>query len=305
MRKRILLSLAIICLALLFPAAAHAAQPDPNAEASLTLHYQKENQSFADLTIGIYRVAELCPGGTFELIEPFASYPISIHGITVQEQWHTVAQTLNAYNVANQVKPDLQKQTDSEGIVCFTGLKTGLYLVEEVVAESTSGTYVFNRFLVYLPTPQPDGSQLYRVEANPKCTAFIPKTQYTVTKLWKDAGSQLIRPKEVTVDIYQNGILQETQVLSAANNWSYTWYVSEADQGQWTVTERAVPDAYKVTVQQNGSSFTLINTCPTQPDTPKTGDTFAPLPLFLIMCLSGILLLLLGLYGRRRLNEEA
>jgi hypothetical protein len=301
MKKRILplLYLAIFCLALLHPTAAYAAAPDPNAEASLTLHYQKENQSFAGLSIGIYRVAEMCPDGTFELIEPFASYPINIHGITVQEQWHTVAQTLNAYNVANQVAPDLKKQTNEEGIVCFTDLKTGLYLVEEVVAESTSGTYVFNRFLVYVPTPQSDGTFEYHVVANPKCTAFIPKTQYTVTKLWQDKGSQMIRPKEVTVDIYQNGILQETQILSAANNWTYTWFVSEADQGQWTVAERAVPEEYKVTIRQNGSSFSIINTCPTQPDPPKTGDTFAPMPLFLIMCFCGMLLVILGLYRRR------
>jgi LPXTG-motif cell wall-anchored protein len=101
------------------------------------------------------------------------------------------------------------------------------------------------------------------------------------------------------VDIYQNGILQETQILSAANNWTYTWFVSEADQGQWTVTERAVPEEYKVTIRQNGSNFSIINTCPTQPDPPKTGDTFAPMPLFLIMCFCGMLLVILGLYRRR------
>ena len=110
---------------------------------------------------------------------------------------------------------------------------------------------------------------------------------------------QSIRPKEVTVYIYQNGILQETQILSAANNWSYTWYVSEADRGQWTVVERNVPDEYKVTIRQNGSVFSIINTCPTQPDPPKTGDTFSPLPWVMVMCFCGMLLLILGLYGRR------
>lgn len=302
MRKRIapLVFLAVFCLLLLRPVCAYAASADPNQEASLTLTYQKEGQTFSDLPIGIYRVAEALPDGSYELIAPFASYPVNIHGITKQEQWHTVAQTLNAYIVANQVKPDAEAQTDETGTVRFTGLKTGLYFVQEAVAEHTGGTYVFNRFLVYLPTPLSDDAFDYDVQANPKCTDFIPKTQYTVTKLWQDAGKQHLRPKEVMVDIYQDGILQETQVLSAANNWSYTWYVSEADRGQWTVVERDVPDEYKVTIRQNGSTFSIINSCPTQPDPPKTGDTFSPVPLVLIMCFCGLLLLILGLYGRRR-----
>ena len=297
MRKRIapLVLLAVFCLLLLKPVWVHAAP-----EASLTLTYQKAGQTFQALPIQIYRVAEALPDGTFELIQPFACYPVNIHGITKQEQWHTIAQTLDAYIVADQVKPHAEAKTDEKGTVCFSGLDTGLYFVQQVIADHTEGTYVFNRFLVYLPTPLEDGSFDYTVEADPKCTDFIPKTQYTVTKLWQDTGMQHLRPKEVTVDIYQDGILQETQFLSAANNWSYTWYVSEADRGQWTVVERDVPDRYKVTIRQSGSVFSIINACPTQPEPPKTGDTFSPLPLVLIMCFCGLLLVILGIYGRRR-----
>lgn len=299
MRKRIapLLALVVYCLVLLVPMGCRVSATVETA--SLTLCYQKGGQVFPDLNIGIYRVAEALPDGTFALVEPFASYPVNIYGITTQEQWQQVAQTLSAYNVSNQVKPHHEARTDESGTVCFSNLNTGLYLVEEAVAEHTDGTYVFNRFMVYLPTPQADGSLVYEVEATPKCTAFIPKTQYTVTKLWQDAGMQQHRPKEVTVDIYQDGILQETQVLNAANNWTYTWQVSHADTGKWTVTERAVPDEYKVTIRQNGSNFSIINACPTQPEPPKTGDTFTPLPWVMVMCISGILLLILGLYGRR------
>lgn len=304
MRKRWtpLLFLAVLCLGLLRPLVVYGATgPDIHAEASLTLHYQKENLAFADLSVGIYRVAQAQPDGTFDLIAPFASYPVNIYGITTQDQWQQVAQTLYSYAVADQVKPDQEARTDETGTVCFSGLQTGLYLVEETVAEHSEGTYLFNRFMVYLPTPQPDGSYNYDVEAKPKCTAFIPKTQYTVTKLWQDTGMQQHRPKEVTVDLYQDGILQDTQILSAANNWTYTWYVSEADPGKWTVTERAVPDDYKVTILENGSHFSIINARSPQPEPPKTGDTFALMPLVTVMCICGMLLVILGLYGRRHL----
>lgn len=303
MKKRILpiILLTFICLSILRPITANALTPlDPDGEGSLTLHYQKDGVAFADLQIGVYRVAEAFPDGSFELIEPFASYPINIHGIKVQEQWHQVAQTLYSYIVANGVEADREAKTDENGTVCFSNLKTGLYFVRETAAEDNRGTYVFNQFMVYIPTAQSDGTYNYAVEASPKCTNFVPKTQYTVTKLWQDRGNQDTRPKDVTVDIYKDGVLHQTQILSADNNWTHTWYVSGEDRGKWTVAERSVTDVYKVSVTQNSSHFSIINTYGTTADIPQTGDTFTPLPWVLAMCLSGIMLLSLGIYSRRR-----
>jgi hypothetical protein len=128
----------------------------------------------------------------------------------------------------------------------------------------------------------------------------VPKNQYSVTKLWQDGGSQDLRPKEVAVDIYQDGVLYETQILNAENNWTYTWYVADEELHQWTVAERAVADSYKVTIRQNGSHFSIINTHQTPPDTPQTGDSAAPMRWILLMCFSGIVLVILGIYNRRR-----
>ena len=303
MKKRILpiCCLIVTVIALLLPVCASAASLDTEAQTSLTLYYQKGEVVFPQLQVGVYRVAEALPDGSFRLIEPYASYPVRIDDITDQKQWQDVAQTLFSYIVAHGVAPDQTVKTDDRGVATFNGLKTGLYYVQEVVAQHTDGDYVFNRFMIYLPTPNADGSHGYEVEARPKCTEFIPKTQYTVTKLWQDALNSQDRPKEVTVDIYRNGVLQETQVLSARNNWTYTWFVTGEDQGGWTVTEREMPEHYKVTLRQNGSSFTLVNSRQGKPQPPKTGDTFNPLPWVLVMCFSGVLLLIVSIYGRRRL----
>ena len=304
MNKRILplFCLALIFFGLLCPVDVHAAIAlDPNAEAELTLHYQKDGFAFPDLQIQIYRVAEAFPDGSFALIAPFSSYPINIHDITQQSQWVDIVTTLCAYITAEQLAPDWETVTDPDGTASFQALKTGLYLVREAVGENNSGTYFFNAFMVYLPTPQPDGSYAYQVEARPKCTNYTPKTQYTVTKLWKDSGNQSARPKEITVDIYRDRVLQESQVLNAQNDWTYTWYVSGEDQAVWSVAEREVPGEYKVTIRENGGVFSLINTRNPGPEVPpQTGDTFAPLPWILAMCISGILLLILGLHIRRR-----
>lgn len=303
MKKRILplILLLVMCFITLCPSNAQAVTPlDVDAEASLTLRYQHDGVAFAGLRIGIYRIAEALPDGSFQLIEPFASYPLNIYGITAQEQWNQVSQTVYSYIVADQILPNHEKKTDENGAVCFADLDTGLYFVREVVAENTGGTYIFNQFMVYVPMPQQDGSYIYTVEANPKCTNFVPKTQYSVTKLWQDGGNQGLRPKEVTVDIYKDGLLFETKVLSANNNWSYTWYVSGEDHSKWTVAERAVPDNYKVTIQQNGSHFSIINVRQTTPNIPQTGDSSTPMLWILLICISGIMLVILGLYSRRR-----
>jgi len=303
MKKRILplILLLVMCFIALCSPHAQAVTPlDPDAEASLTLHYQKEGAAFADLQVGIYRIAEAFPDGSFQLIEPFASYPLNIHNITMQEQWNQVAQTVYAYIVSDQIVPDREKVTDENGVACFTDLDTGLYFVREVVAENTNGTYIFNQFVVYVPTPRQDGTYIYTVEANPKCTNFVPKNQYSATKLWQDGGNEHLRPKEVTVDIYRDSVLYETQILCADNNWSYTWNVSGEDHSKWTVAERTVPDNYTVTIQQNGGNFSIINTRQTTPNIPQTGDSFTPLPWILLMCFSGVMLVILSIYSRRR-----
>ena len=139
------------------------------------------------------------------------------------------------------------------------------------------------------------------MEAKPKCVSYVPKTQYTVTKLWQDAGNTTNRPKEVTVQIFKDGALHDTQVLNAQNNWSYNWQVSSEDYSKWTVVEQSVSSHYTVTVKQNGTNFSVINTRKgANPDIPQTGDSFTPLPWILLMCISGMLLLLLGWYSRRR-----
>lgn len=300
MKRRILplLCAALLLAAWLWPACAHAAQVPDTAE--LTLYYEKDGAAFDGLNIGIYRVARALPDGSYELIEPYASYPVNIHGITVQEQWTHVAQTLWAYIVADGVAADREGRTDEGGAVHFADLETGLYFVREVAAERPDGTYVFNQFMIYVPTPQPDGTYDGHVEAKPKCVGFTPHAKYTVTKLWQDAGKQQERPDAVEVDIYRDGALQETRTLSAENHWSYSWYDPAGSYSKWTVAERVALSGYQVTVQQNGSTFTLINTDRTNVPPPGTGDSFSPLPWVAAACLSGMLLLIIGVRRDRR-----
>ena len=304
MKKRFLSLLLALAAGLIVvcPLCVCAAGLDTDADASMTLYYQKDGEAFPGLNIAIHRVAQALPDGSFALVAPFSSYPISIHGITRQEQWTAVTDTLVSCVAAQQVPPSREMQTDQDGIARFDALQTGLYFVCGAVAEGAYAQYEFRPFMIYVPTPQPDGTYDYHVEARPKCAGVLPKTHYTVTKLWQDAGDSAARPQEILVDIYRDGILVDTQTLSAGNNWSYTWQAVGEGTEHWTVAERTVPEGYTVSVQQNGSVFSIINTDRESAfeAPPQTGDAAMTSLWGAALCLSGAVLLALRCYDRRR-----
>lgn len=269
------------------------------ALCSLQLDYSKEGRGFSGLEIKLFRIADIYDDGTYALTAPFDTLPVKIHGISTQKEWRNAAETLSAYAVSAQMTPSYSAVTDESGQVRFSDLHTGIYLVMGVTAETSEGTYQFENFCIFLPTPLDDGTLNYDVHAKPKSTHTPPaeepkELKYQVVKLWKDTGIRILRPKNVTVDILKNGQIQETIVLNSDNNWSYSWTAPE-DDAIWTVVEKDVPDAYTVVITSSGTAFTITNSRPAPTvDPPKTGDTFAFRPYLTTMAVSGILLLLLG-----------
>ena len=300
MKKRCLWCLCLLLLlqGICLPAFASELQTD--APCSLTLHYTRENVAFPDLEIQIFRVAEYFADGTYALTGAFADYPVQIHDITMQKQWQDAAQTLAAYVVADHITPTATALTDAQGTACFSQLQSGLYLVMNVDAKTPDGTFQFGQTLIFLPTPLEDGTYCYDMEARPKPGTLTPTTQYTVVKLWKDAANAQNRPDGISVDILKDGVLQETVVLSAENNWSYSWQSTDLD-ARWTVVETNVPDGYTVTITSGENVFTITNTLPPKPeDPPKTGHITLLWPYVLMMSISGCLLLTLGIWQKRK-----
>lgn len=315
MRKRILCLVCALVVSLgLFRIECAAAVLDPDRECSLTVSCSSHGTAFSDLQMDIFRVAELNADGEYQLLEPFASYPIQIHGITSQQEWQETAQTIKNYIAANHVEPYQTQKTNGNGDAIFTGLETGLYMVKGITAKNNEKTVIFRDFMVYLPTPVEDGYD-YDMEAKPKFTEYIQPEKYTVIKLWKDAGASDQRPKSILVDIWKDGVVQESVVLNGDNNWSYSWEVTDKD-GEWGVIEKNVPDGYKVSIAKNQTSFVITNSkepaTPDQPDIPhkptpdipKTGDTFPLLRYVIILCVSGLGLVAFAVLRQKDKNNE-
>lgn len=159
------------------------------------------------------------------------------------------------------------------------------------------------------------------------------KVEFKILKLWKGDEGKSDRPRSVEVEIFRDGVSEGTVTLSEEGNWSYSW-MAEDDGTNWMVAERNVPEGYTVTLERRGTAFVLTNTLqeepfeedptedptddPTEPpsekddtsetetkdhppkEPPKTGDTPHILLYFALMYVSGTVLVLLGIAGKRK-----
>lgn len=129
-------------------------------------------------------------------------------------------------------------------------------------------------------------------------------TSVTVKKVW-ELGRSGKAADSVTVALLRDGVQDKTAVLSAANDWTYTWDQLDDDH-RWTVKELDVPKGFTVSVSQSGKTFTVTNTykrpgtseTPDKPDVPgtprnttlpQTGLLWWPVPL--LLCGGGLILM--------------
>ena len=86
----------------------------------------------------------------------------------------------------------------------------------------------------------------------------------TITKKWDDHDDyDKIRPVNVTVDLYANGIKMDTVTLNAANNWKHVFTnlnkYSDSREITYTVEETSVPEGYANKTTNNNNEFIIIN----------------------------------------------
>lgn len=320
MKKLIVFMLcAVVVFSNAFSLSASAESFDIGRHGSITVHYTDGTEGFEGLEIRAYRVAALHSNGAYGLIVPFSAYAVNVNNIRSQSEWKNAANTLASYIIADNIIPYCLMGTDENGVVIMENMETGLYLILAVNAERDGTVYSFENFFVVLPRPE-QNSWDYDVEAIPKKDLYSGYLEYSVVKLWKDNGYEDKRTQEVAVDIYRDGILQETQILCSENNWSYKWRDADG-KGVWTVAEKDVPQGYSVVITQKENVFDVVNTYsppeeeekdPTEPpddededrDTPEppsTGDTPIAMRYYILMCVSGLAIIIIGIcLGRKK-----
>jgi len=314
----------LLCAVVLFGTAsgftASAEAFDSSRRGSITLHYTDENGGgLENLEIAAYRVANVQAGGYFGVLPQFSAYPVNVNNVKSQTEWKNIAETLAGYIAADDLAPYSVYGTDENGIVVMDYMENGLYLILAAYGEKDGTVYAFENFFTILPS-RIGGGWNYDIEAVPKKEKYNGYLEYRVTKLWQDSENPSARPQSVEIDILRDGVLAETQILNAENNWTYCWQDIDG-KGVWTVAERNVPQNYTVTVSKNENVLSVVNRYekpqppekPDKPDNPTpppekpadsmpdTGDISNSGIYFAVMCVSGLVLVILGiLTGRKR-----
>lgn len=285
-KTSILIMCALLLLSAAFPPAASA-----GGSASLTLNY------LPDVGFRVYLVAT--PGSSgYEPVPAYAGCSASFNPSTA-EGWRELAQVLAA-NTGSTAAPVASGKTDANGSITFTGLAAGMYLVMGDSVRRNNVEYTPNPFVVTLTEGQSLVCQVKGAE-----TPYDPVVKsVTVKKVWANDRTS-VRPTGVVIQLLQNGTVYDTQVLSAATGWTYTWRELDAEK-TWSVRESSVPPGYTASIKREGDVFTVTNTYTASSlpsGIPGTGDD-AQMALYLAAALTSLAAFAVLAYTYRKRRGE-
>ena len=205
-----------------------------------------------------------------------------------------------AANTGSTAAPVASGKTDANGSLTFTGLAAGMYLIMGDSVRRNNVEYTPNPFVVTLTEGQSLVCQVKGAE-----TAYDPVVKsVTVKKVWANDRAS-VRPTGVVIQLLQNGTVYDTQVLSAATGWTYTWRELDAEK-TWSVRESSVPPGYTASIKLEGDVFTVTNTytASTLPSgIPGTGDD-AQMALYLAAALTSLAAFAVLAYTYRKRRGE-
>lgn len=241
--KKTISSLLCLVMALLLATTASA-----NEGASLTVYHERENVKF-----DIYYVAETGTSG-WQPTDDFADYPVALPDESSSSgDWRNAAETLAAFVAQDGLTP-ISTDRISGGKVTFPELEEGLYLIIGETVQENNVRYVPSPSLVHVRGDTEVTVKAEEIAVTPE------KVEYRVTKVWQ--GGESHRSLSVAVQLLCDGSLEQSVTLSPLNGWSYTW---ESTPGHlWQVVEQNCPQGFAVSVEQDGTNFTITNTWQTQ-----------------------------------------
>ncbi len=109
-----------------------------------------------------------------------------------------------------------------------------------------------------------------------------PSLSIVGTKVWKDDDNKgSTRPQSIEVNLLRNGEVADSQTVSAAEGWRYSFdnlptYDDKGKKYAYAVEEAAVPAGYTSTVSDDSATITntlIPSTAPPSGETPSGGDT--------------------------------
>lgn len=233
-----------------------------SAEETGTLEIQcaKDNRVLDGMHWRLYKTGHR-ENDALILDDDFSEYSITMGEEAFSlDEWNTsqitaAAETLMFYTITDKIPYRDEGTTDDNGILVFSGLEDGIYLLCGDVLKKEDITYVPNAILFEIRNEEKSYLNYF-----PKVvyrTLNMGNTVYTVTKIWKNAPGGK-HPNSVTAELFCDGELQKTAVLNEENNWTYEW--EDNDGHEWIIKEKDVPQNYTVVYHADMTAYLIINT---------------------------------------------
>lgn len=201
MRRCLAALLCVLVMAAFLPnTVAYAADAGP---CSLRIEYLDGGRPLAGVSFRVYRVADLLPHGEYGYAGSFTGCSIELKSQMTNAEWVDAAKALLGYVGTKNVLPDMSGKTDSAGVLEFSGIKEGLYLVEGDVLNDGAAIYTPQVFCVVVPDRDDNGNPVYSVTVTPKYES-VPAPRYgdlVVTKTVSGSAGDVSREWHFTVTV--------------------------------------------------------------------------------------------------------
>lgn len=255
----------------------------------ITLTEEQDDEAISGAEITIYKVASAREENhnlKFTYTEEFSTCEASLDNLEDTELTKQISKC------AKELSPDLVLTTNNEGVVKFTDLDLGLYLVTQ--SNHVEGYSNIDSFLVMIPKVE-DNKWIYNIKSEPK-TDIYRTIDLQVIKVWNKQNKNTKLPDSVTIELYKDEELIDIIKLNEANNWTYTWDDIEKSDS-YNVVEIDIPKGYTATYTQEGYVFTVTNT----DKLAQTGRIYLPI---IILASLGSILILAGIFEFKKETNE-
>ena len=265
---------------------------DTNKKASININHSYNDVALSNVECNIYKVATLSNNGYFSISDEFKKYPIDFNKVSDTTEWYKIADTLDSYVKVDGISPYKTGKTSQSGIINFSELEVGLYLVNIDNSNFKNETVKTRPFLVSVPSVNDKGDLIYNIDITSKSEGTDSKNNtLKVNKIWLNDDELKVRPDYIKVNLYKNGEKFDSVILNEKNNWTHIWELLDGNF-EWTVIEEKVPNDYRVSYENYEGITTItntylngesINTDSIQSSNPaKTGDKSLVLPCIML-----------------------
>lgn len=255
--KKIGAVLTIIGFVMLFCLSCFCSTASAESGGTIKLVCEVSGKPVTGMKWEAYRIGTF-DGQKITLDREYAKYPVDMTDLSASG-FADAASTLKdfVFTYGNNHTPSGRGISQNDGIITFSNLKDGLYLI-------VARNYMVG-VTTYIPTPAIVNldSQLtpeLTINAKIKPIATLSDTveKFSVKKIWENADNLPLKPTEIIIDVYKNYQFFETVSLTEANNWYYEWH-DEVDV-EWSVIERKIPKDCCVVYRNDGRNYVVVNT---------------------------------------------